>query len=222
MTKTFLIDTTFLNDDTVFQQLYNQTSTYRQKKIDSFRFRKDKNLCLGAGALLNFALKEFGLSEKDMTYSLEKAGKPCFENHKKIQFNISHSCKCDIVSVSDNAIGCDIELITPQELDIAKKFFHKNEYMYLKSINNPGEQIYAFFRLWTLKESYVKALGKGMTKPFHSFAVEIGDKITIFDNQDENPHFFKEYRWGEYAIACCSQQDSFHKELIVVTPKDLE
>ncbi|MGN0476073.1 MAG: 4'-phosphopantetheinyl transferase family protein, partial [Ruminococcus sp.] len=184
--------------------------------------RKDKNLCLGAGALLNFALKEFGLSEKEMTYSVGKAGKPCFENHKEIHFNISHSHKCAIVSVGDNDIGCDIELITPQELDLAEKFFHKNEYMYLKSLNNPNEQASAFFRLWTLKESYVKALGRGMTKPFDEFSIEIGDKITIFDNQDENPHFFKEYRFGGYMIACCSEQDSFQKELIIVTPKDLE
>lgn len=221
MTKTFLIDTSFLNDDEIFRQLYNRTSTYRQKKIDSFRFRKDKNLCLGAGALLNFALMEFGLSEKDMTYSFEKSGKPYFKNHKEIHFNISHSQKCAIVSVSDKDVGCDIELIAPQKLDIAEKFFHKNEYNYLQSLNNPDEQSYVFFRLWTLKESYVKALGKGMTKPFDEFSIEIGDKITIFDNQDEKPHFFKEYQWDKYAIACCSRQDCFQKELIIVTPKDL-
>ncbi|MGN1131954.1 MAG: 4'-phosphopantetheinyl transferase family protein [Ruminococcus sp.] len=222
MTKTFLIETSFLNDDTVFQQFYNQTSPYRQKKTDSFRFRKDKNLCLGAGILLDYALKEFGLSEKEMTYSVGKAGKPSFENHSQIHFNISHSHKCAIVSVSDKAVGCDIELVTEQNLDIAQKFFHKNEYMYLKNLNDSHEQASAFFRLWTLKESYVKALGMGMTKPFHCFAVEIGDKITISDSQRESPHFFREYRFGEYMIACCSEQDSFQEDLIIVTPKDLK
>ncbi|MGN0459566.1 MAG: 4'-phosphopantetheinyl transferase family protein [Ruminococcus sp.] len=222
MTKTFLIETSFLNDDTVFHQFYNETSPYRQKKTDSFRFRKDKNLCLGAGILLNYALKEFGLSEKEMTYSVGKAGKPCFENHRQIHFNISHSHKCAIISVSDKPVGCDIELVTQQNLDIAQKFFHKNEYMYLKNLDGSHEQASAFFRLWTLKESYVKALGMGMTKPFHSFSVEIGDKVTILDSQSENSHFFREYRFGEYMIACCSEQDNFQEDLLIVTPKDLK
>ncbi|MGN0462518.1 MAG: 4'-phosphopantetheinyl transferase family protein [Ruminococcus sp.] len=222
MTKTYLIDTAFLDDNSAFQRFYSKTSPYRQKKTDSFRFRKDKNLCLGAGVLLDYALKEFSLSEKEMTYSVGEFGKPHFVNHSHIHFNLSHSHKCVIASVSDKAVGCDIELVTEQNLDIAERFFHKNEYMYLKSLNSPKEQTSAFFRLWTLKESYVKALGTGMTKPFDEFAVEFGEKITLTDSQCENPHFFREYPFGEYMIACCSEQDSFQDELRIITLKDLK
>ena len=63
MTKTFLMDTTLLDNDVAFQRFYSPTSAYRQKKTDAFRYRKDRNLCLGAGVLLDYALKAFGLSD---------------------------------------------------------------------------------------------------------------------------------------------------------------
>ena len=59
-------------------------------------------------------------------------------------------------------VGTDIENITnkPMLLDIAKRFFYPHEWNYIRSLL-PAEQVRSFFQLWTLKEAYLKATGKG-------------------------------------------------------------
>ena len=51
-----------------------------------------------------------------------------------------------------------------------------------------------FFRLWTLKESFVKALGKGILMPFDSFCIDFsGGEISVRQNATSQQYFFKEY-----------------------------
>ena len=48
-----ILDTSFLYDDDVFSSYYKKMPEYRRKKIDFFKFKKDKCLSLGAGILMN-------------------------------------------------------------------------------------------------------------------------------------------------------------------------
>lgn len=59
-------------------------------------------------------------------------------------------------------IGIDIENIqeAPDLLGIAERFFHLEEWQYLQTLS-PGVRVQGFFRLWTLKEAFLKALGTG-------------------------------------------------------------
>lgn len=58
--------------------------------------------------------------------------------------------------------GTDIEHIksTPGLLAIAHRFFHLEEWNHIRSLH-PSGQMRSFFELWTLKEAYLKATGKG-------------------------------------------------------------
>lgn len=216
-TKTFLLDTSILNNDALFARYYQMVSPFRQQKIRAFKFRKDKNLSLGAGILLDTGLGEFGLRERDVQTVVRENGKPFFPDLPDIHFNISHSETQAICSFSQAEVGADIEKITDIDLQIAKRFFYRTEYAYICAKPLKEEQNEAFFRLWTLKESFMKLSGKGMHLPLDSFEIQFGKKITIRPSVDGSTFFFREYSITGYKTAVCSMQDDFLDPLRVIS-----
>ena len=70
-------------------------------------------------------------------------------------------------AVSRQEIGIDIQKKTREyRRGVAKRFFHPDEYEYLKKNNFKD-----FFNIWTAKESYVKYTGQGVAKGFSTFTV---------------------------------------------------
>ncbi len=169
------IDTAFLNDDDVFLKHLDRMSEYRKKKTESLKLRSDKNLSLGAGILMSNFLSEIGKSEKKMKYSHTANGKPVFCDLPGVYFNISHSGTVALAAFSDCEIGCDIEEIGQAKLDLAKRFFCSEEYDLLLMEADPEKRNLLFFRIWTLKESFIKALGYGMKLPLNSFLLHFGE-----------------------------------------------
>ena len=66
---------------------------------------------------------------------------------------------------------------------IAKKYFSSSEYSHFKA-SLPSEQRNVFFSLWTLKESYLKATGKGLREPLDSFTFDLDSLEISFFNRD--------------------------------------
>lgn len=104
-------------------------------------------------------------------------GKPEVVNSQiPLQFNLSHTDDLIICAVTLNhAIGCDVENTrrTCEYLGIAEHFFARNEFEEL--LNKTGsEQRNRFFEYWTLKESYIKACGQGLSIPLEDFNFKIG------------------------------------------------
>ena len=70
--------------------------------------------------------------------------------------------------LSDCEVGCDIEKNANAPLEVAEHYFYHSELAYIKAAKNKDK---AFFTLWTLKESYMKMTGRGMSLPLDSFEV---------------------------------------------------
>ena len=106
-------------------------------------------------------------------------------------------------------IGCDIEQIQSANLKLAKRFFSSEEYLYIAELE--GErQNYAFCRLWTLKESFLKVTGMGMKLPLDSFEFRLSaaeQSITVQQNYDNRQYEFTEYDLGGYHAAVCVQME---------------
>ncbi|MEE1060662.1 MAG: 4'-phosphopantetheinyl transferase superfamily protein [Ruminococcus sp.] len=216
MTITYLLDTSPLENEELFKKHFDTVSTYRKEKIERNRLLKDKSLSLGAGILLDFALQSFGLREKDMEYISGENGKPFFKNHPEIHFNISHSKSCVICSVSENPVGCDTEKIGKADLRIAKRFFAEKEKNFVNSITNTEEQNESFYRIWTLKESYIKYTGNGLAQGLASFEFELDDAIALYDKGKRQNLYFKEYKTNGYRIAVCSEENDFAENLEIL------
>ncbi len=202
----YSLEIELLNNDVIFAHYYHQVSQYRRLKIDKFRFRKDKNLSLGASILLNIALEKYGMVERNMIYKTNRYKKPYFENAQHVYFNISHSEDCVILAVGDKNVGCDIEKISEIDLDIAKRFFTGDEYLYITSHTELADQRSAFFRLWTLKESFMKLTGLGMELPLDAFQMRVDNDVVRvqYCSEWENIRFV-EKEINDYKIAVCAE-----------------
>ncbi|MDO5418426.1 MAG: 4'-phosphopantetheinyl transferase superfamily protein, partial [Lachnospiraceae bacterium] len=98
------------------------------------------------------------LSAVEAELAKDEKGKPYLLHHPEIHFNISHGGDMAVCAVGSQALGADVEKIRPARRSIIKKMLTDREKKHLESCRE--EEIdREFFRFWTLKESYAKALG---------------------------------------------------------------
>lgn len=172
-------------------------SEYRLKKAKNYKNEDDRKLSILSSLLLDKALKKHDLSERDMKYTFNAYGKPYFANAEDLHFSISHSGEYAMVVLSDKEIGCDIQQIKNINLSIADRFFTAEERKYVKCTEN-------FFRIWTLKESFIKAIGKGLALPLNSFSIKGLDSDKPYCEYNRELYEFKEFdKINGYCIAVC-------------------
>ena len=104
-------------------------------------------------------------------------GKPGLDD-SRLQFNLSHSKNAIACSISQHGpVGVDIEKLRSKftdVLDIANRFFTKKEIAYLKQTPK-DDQLRTFYRLFTMKEAYMKAVGMGFHIPLNSIDVPLSE-----------------------------------------------
>ncbi|WP_078393739.1 4'-phosphopantetheinyl transferase family protein [Shouchella patagoniensis] len=155
--------------------LLNYVSSTKKEKILKYRNKLDAMRSLYADLLIRHLIsKSFSIKNKDIELVVNKYGKPYFKKHD-FNFNLSHSGFWIVCVIGSNSIGIDVEEVKDINLNIAK-VFSKEEYDFLRLIKGKKERISTFFKLWTLKESVVKALGKGLSIPLDSFSIDSIDK----------------------------------------------
>ena len=208
----YTADVSALEDDELFNKIYEKSSSYRRGRTDNMKFRKDKNLSLGAEYLLMLALKESGIDYENLPIKTHEFSKPYIVS-SDVFFNISHSEKKVMCVLSDKPVGCDVEKIKNENLNTAKRFFSKEEYSFISSFDNEKERNDAFFRLWVLKESFMKCTGLGFNLPLSEFSViPKGDNIILKQNIDNSVYSFKEFNIDDgYRYALCINE-SYGKE----------
>lgn len=217
-TKIYVTNVSLLDNPSLFSFFYNQMPEERRKKIDAFRFQKDKNLSLAAGILLQKACRENGFSEIPIM-AYKNDGKPYFPQHPFFQFNLSHSEDMAMCIVSEQSVGCDIERIKEPNFSIANRFFSKKESMFLEKSTDPTNQ---FYELWTCKESFMKCVGLGFALPMSDFSVEVCPSLCVSQNvTDKEYSLFLFHEISQYALACCIEGKQEKPKLeIVMLPKE--
>jgi 4'-phosphopantetheinyl transferase len=142
--------------------------------LEGFSFQADTDeLHFLAEELLSYGLlKEKGIIYRNESVSRNPWGKPSLKNHPGIQYNVSHSGSCAACVISDtHIVGIDVERIRTFSPYAAAKVCSPEE---LKGIYSNEDANREFFRYWTLKESYVKAVGMGISYPMKCVNFEIG------------------------------------------------
>lgn len=192
--------------------LLTYVSDESQKRILQFFHLADAYRTLVGELLIKHVLyKQTGKRVKDITIGKNAYGKPYFPDYPSIQFNISHSGDFVVCAVNDQQVGIDVEKVKAFDLCMAKQLFTEFEYWEILAAENKSLACYDF---WTMKESYVKALGKGLAIPLHSFRVKKTkvDHFVIIDmdrNEEVKDFMLKQFTIATgYKLAVCARDAS--------------
>lgn len=217
MIRVEMMDVSVYTDPELFAADYRRMPPWRQEKIRHLRLPKDQRLSLGAGRLLLHALAAAGLEDAVSKIAEGKYKKPYFPAiHDRFRFSLSHSGQMALCVSSFSAegravsVGCDIEEESHFNPAIPERFFHPEENSRLQALTDPEEQQKLFTRLWTLKESFVKAAGTGLTLPLNRFCVRISEDGRISLEQDAVPGNFLLWEIqapdGYHASVCTAEE----------------
>ncbi len=198
--KLYRININDLDDPQQNKGLLESVGVKRRKKILRYYRPKDRKRSLGAGIIIEQILKENGLSEDHLKYS--ENGKPVADN---LFFNVSHAGDYVVGVSSDCDVGCDIEKIIDAPIEIAEHYFNQSEIEYIKSESDKNK---AFFTLWTLKESYMKMTGMGMSLPLDSFEIIKTEKEFVLGRSQEKHGFFKTIEFDDHIFSICSEKEN--------------
>jgi 4'-phosphopantetheinyl transferase len=112
----------------------------------------------------------------DIAFRLGPRGKPMLQRDSRIHFNMAHSGSLALYAITvDCEIGVDVEELRdiPEIEQVASRYFSKPEAAQLLSIGPKPAVREAFFRCWTRKEAYIKAIGDGLYLPLDQFQVTL-------------------------------------------------
>lgn len=189
MTRLYIAGVTELD----IESCLGAVSPQRREKTLRLKNDGDKRRSLGAELLLKKAAGRCG-------YALTENGKPFFPDNEAY-FSLAHCGDYALCAVSDRPVGADIELARGNVLRLAERFFLPDEAALVQSAQCPEDE---FCRLWTLKESYIKAAD-----------LRLGDVRSFSAAQGVEGFCFHSLRYGEYHIGCCvNAQDAGNIELI--------
>ena len=228
MIKTYIINIRQLKDEAIFKKMLEFASPYRRQKIVLLKNDNDKRRSLGAAIALDKALGGYGLEERAMEYELGSHGKPFLRYYPDIHFSLSHSKDYAMCSIGSEELGNDIEWVRDGKEKVAERFFAEEERAWIKNAVDLKERDERMFRIWTMKESFLKVTGLGMSLLLKDFAVVIQENGNTILRQvvDDKVYHIKEYalplifnEQAEYKIAVCSPDSDFapNPEQIVLT-----
>lgn len=160
-----------------YKTLLSPTEHLQMEKIV---FESDKKRFLVTRALVRTTLSRYSLIRpEDWIFTITDYGKPIINNtdleQNFLSFNLSHTHDLVLLGLIRNwAIGVDVEniLTKVEHVDIAKEYFTSEEIDSLQKLSK-DKQVEKFFKYWTLKESYLKAKGYGLSIPLNSISFHL-------------------------------------------------
>ncbi|MFK7921045.1 MAG: 4'-phosphopantetheinyl transferase superfamily protein [Bacteroidia bacterium] len=182
------------------RDLLKTLSLEERERASRFHFEKDrKRFISGRGSLRQILALYLGKQAQDIEFAYTANGKPLIQTSlgaEALKFNLSHSGEWMLLAISmDREIGIDIEHIRHniEVQEIAQRFFSPAEIRSLEQLHGI-EQVERFYRYWTRKEAFIKAIGMGISFPLEQVDVfqqsgKLWSPVQIVGNRD-NPAWY--------------------------------
>ncbi|BDQ02806.1 MAG: hypothetical protein KatS3mg037_1381 [Ignavibacterium sp.] len=161
-----LINISKLRND--IQNFNGILSDEEKEKSGKYKFARDRERAIVTYFFRRKILSEYtGLSPENLSFKIGKSGKPYIDNQglTYLKFNYSHSGDLIVYALNRDAeIGVDIELVEefPDLNSLVKNYFSHNEQKAFLSLTTLKDKLNFFYKIWTRKEAFVKALGTGL------------------------------------------------------------
>jgi 4'-phosphopantetheinyl transferase len=152
--------------DPRLQRYAHLLSQDERHRATAFRFDSDRVRWIAARLYLRALLGNYlHCPPQDVDIRYGEYGKPYVDGRLR-HFNVSHTKMFAVYAVTrSRAVGIDVEHINPtmEYMGIVREFFSPAEVATFERLPN-GERLPGFFRTWTRKEAYLKAIGQGISQ----------------------------------------------------------
>jgi 4'-phosphopantetheinyl transferase len=209
-----------ISDRTLLDEYERLLSAGEQQQRSRFMFPRDRHRYVVTRALVRTTLSRYAnVPPTQWTFRANAFGRPEIANThayaQRLVFNVSHSSDLTVVAVAfQRALGVDTENVRSRKapIAIAMRMFAPDELAALHVISH-RDRPRRFFEYWTLKESYVKARGKGLSIRLDkcSFAFCSDRHLTFWVDPDQNDHpsrwHFSQFALaGDDVVAVCTER----------------
>lgn len=184
----------------IIQKYYSILPASEKRLLDRYKVKKIRDQQVISTGILCLLLAGYLESEpQNLNFQYNKFGKPFItdsQNSMNICFNISHSNNYATYGfVKNDNIGIDIEQIReiPDVRGVVDLCFSEYEKKWFNKIP-PNDKIEIFYKIWTSKEAYIKAIGRGFS--FSPDRISTGlnsEGELLFENIDGDENF---RRWS--------------------------
>lgn len=161
-----------VKESAVSVEFENWLNDGERQRAARFAFKQHSRLFVAARGLLRRTVGAFvGVDPRDLEFVLGPFGKPRLMSGQ-VEFNVSHSKGIALVAVGTRPLGVDVEVMQ-HNIDfaaVAATVFSTNEQDALACSSGP-ERMESFYRIWTRKEAFIKAVGDGLAFPLGEFDV---------------------------------------------------
>lgn len=193
----------------VLKKYHSLLNPQEKEKLKRFRFSEDQHQFLVTRALLKSVLSLYhtNVNPGDWTFRCNPHGKPAISNNSvadPVMFNLAHCDGMIVLAIHKcNEIGVDVEhLNRPYSIsEVAAEFFSPLEKSALLELPEICQHK-RFIELWTLKESYIKATGQGLSIPLDQFGFDLNEESGIlFTSASTGPAD----QWGFWQFQYCDE-----------------
>lgn len=127
--------------------------------------------------------------------SFDTYNKPYVKNNKNIFISLSHSKNHFIFAISNQSIGVDLEYIS--DFSFLEQTHLYNRIVSLKEQSDFACNTNDLIKIWTIKESYLKLLGVGLTKDLQQVQI-FKDKVGLSSLNDA---YYTSFKFLNFYIA---------------------
>ncbi|AZK45736.1 4'-phosphopantetheinyl transferase family protein [Paenibacillus lentus] len=195
----------------------------RQERIHRFIRKEDALRTLTADILSRLLIcSRLNMKNRDICLIQNAYGKPLLKEDYGLHFNNSHSGKWVVCAIDEAPVGIDVEEVKEIDLGLAERFFSKQECIDLHRLQDDNRLSY-FFDLWTLKESYIKAAGMGLSLPLDSFSIRVSpERIELNTRNELNCCSFRQYDIDSaYKLSVCAMHDRLPDHIRMLSMDEL-
>lgn len=218
-----------IQEESLLERYRNLLTEEERIQEKRFYFEKDQRRYLITRAMVRTVLSRYAQVEPGQwTFSKNAYGRPEIAQHHAtgdLSFNISHTQSLIVLGVTWGcALGVDTENIQLREapVELASQYFAPDEAAAIYDL--PEEiQDQKFYQFWTLKESYVKARGMGLSIPLNEFGFDLEREreIEVRINPELNDSASRWNFWqfrpsADYLVAVCAERTGMEKQEFVM------
>ncbi|MFP4470823.1 MAG: 4'-phosphopantetheinyl transferase family protein [Bacteroidota bacterium] len=208
-----------LMDSNRFLEIKNLILEYlpeaSREKINRYKSPVDQQRkMIGEMLVRSVTASKLKLNSHDIHFYYSEKNKPLLLDLDTLHFNISHSGDWVVAAFSEQPVGVDVEKVRKMNSGVARRFFSEEEVAALTRLPL-SRQTDLFFELWTCKESYLKAIGTGLTRALNSFTVRHEDHgIGLYEENRRVNVYLQQFTLDRsHKLAVCGYEDEICRDV---------